>query len=75
MVWYCMAVIVEKNLKNYLLISEAALFLGVSIGTLRNWARDGRITAYRHPANGYRLFEKAELEAFLRAIRRPAGQL
>ena len=58
------------NLRGYVLIREAASFLGVSEGTLRNWHRDGKITAYRNPANGYRLFRQADLEAFLRRIAR-----
>lgn len=57
-----------RNLRGYLLIREAASFLGVSEGTLRNWHRDGKITAYRNPANGYRLFRKADLETFLRRV-------
>jgi excisionase family DNA binding protein len=62
-----------RNLRGYLLIREAASFLGVSEGTLRNWHRDGKITAYRNPANGYRLFRKADLETFLRRIARSTG--
>ena len=62
-----------RNLRGYLLIREAASFLGVSQATLRNWDRDGKIAAYRNPANGYRLFRRADLEAFLKRIAR-SGQ-
>jgi MerR family copper efflux transcriptional regulator len=56
------------NLQNYLRIKEAAEFLGVSPGTLRNWDRAGKIPSRRHPISGYRLFKKTDLEAFLHKI-------
>lgn len=59
-----------RNLRDYLLIRDAASFLGVSEATLRNWDREGKIAAYRNPANGYRLFRRADLEAFLKRIAR-----
>jgi len=59
------------NLRDYLLIREAASFLGVSEATLRNWHRVGKIAARRNPINGYRLFKRADLEAFLKRIARP----
>lgn len=46
----------------YLLVTEAAEFLGVSPNTIRNWGRDGKITEYRHPLNNYRMFKRTELE-------------
>ena len=56
------------NLQKYLRIKQAAEFLGVSESTLRNWDRDGKIVAYRHPINRYRLYKKAELEGLLKQI-------
>ena len=50
------------NLRQYLLIRDAASFLGVSEATLRNWDREGKIAAYRNRVNGYRLFMKRDLE-------------
>ena len=61
-----------RNLRDYLLIREAASFLGVSEATLRNWDREGKIAAYRNPVNGYRLFRKTDLEALLRRVARSA---
>jgi excisionase family DNA binding protein len=58
------------NLRDYMLIREAASFLGVSEATLRNWDRDGKVAAYRNPMNGYRLFRKRDLEAVLRRVAR-----
>lgn len=49
------------NLGEYLTVSEAAVKLGVSSSTLRNWDKAGKLTAYRHPLNGYRLYKEAEL--------------
>ena len=37
------------NLRDYLLIRDAASFLGVSEATLRNWHRAGKIAARRDP--------------------------
>ena len=56
------------NLQKYLRIKQAAEFLGVSESTLRNWDRGGKIVAYRHPINRYRLYKKADLEGLLKQI-------
>jgi len=53
------------KLSDYLRISEAAEFLGVSPNTLRNWERAGKIVAHRHPVNDYRLFKREELNELL----------
>ena len=53
------------KLKDFLRISEAAEYLGVSPNTLRNWENAGKIAAHRHPVNGYRLFKQKELDALL----------
>ena len=63
-----------KSIRDYLRISQAADFLGVSPQTLRNWERDGKITCYRHPLSGYRLFREKDLEALLRALHNSAGK-
>jgi len=52
-----------------LTISEAAKYLGVHPDTLRNWDRAGKLTAHRHPINGYRLYSMAVLEQLSAAIR------
>ena len=56
------------KLKDFLRISEAAEYLGVSPNTLRNWENAGKIAAHRHPVNGYRLFKQEELDALLRPV-------
>jgi MerR family transcriptional regulator, copper efflux regulator len=58
------------KLQDYMQIKTAAGFLGVSVNTLRNWERQGKLATYRHPINGYRLYKKTDLEALLAAVRR-----
>ena len=58
------------NIQDYLKIKAAAAFLGVSVNTLRNWERAGKLATYRHPINGYRLYKKSDLEGLLAAIKR-----
>jgi hypothetical protein len=43
------------KLKDFLRISEAAEYLGVSSKTRRNWENAAKIVAHRHPVNGYHL--------------------
>ena len=59
------------KLSEYVKVAEAAEILGVSQGTVRTWAADGKIPMHRNPANGYRLFKRDDLNAFLKAIEKP----
>ena len=59
------------KLSDYLRISDAAEYLGVSPNTLRNWENAGKIAAHRHPVNGYRLFKQEELDALLKQVQAP----
>lgn len=43
-------------------LTKAAELLGVSKATLRNWDKAGKLTAFRHPINGYRLYDLEELK-------------
>lgn len=56
------------KLNEYVMTAEAARLVGVSQNTLRQWAEAGKVPVYRNPANGYRLFRKEDLEAFLGRI-------
>ena len=56
------------KLSDFLRISEAAEYLGVSPNTLRNWVDAGKIVAVRHPVNDYRLFKREELDALLKKV-------
>lgn len=53
------------KLTEYVKTAEAAEILGVAQNTLRKWAKDGKIPMRRNPANGYRLFKRADLDSFL----------
>jgi len=52
----------------YLTVKEAAEYLGISPNTLRNWGRDGKILERRNPMNGYRIYEKSDLDRLLETI-------
>jgi excisionase family DNA binding protein len=62
---------VKAKVREYVKVAEAAEILGVSQGTVRAWAEAGKIPMHRNPANGYRLFQRAELERFLAMIAKP----
>lgn len=55
------------KLNDYLLVRDAAKFLGVSEATLRSWSKSGHITTRRSPG-GYRLYDKKDLEDLLISI-------
>lgn len=52
----------------YVKVQEAAEMLGVAPNTIRAWGATGKIPEHRHPANGYRLYKKADLEHVIRQI-------
>jgi excisionase family DNA binding protein len=55
----------KTKLSEYVKVAEAAEILGVSQGTVRTWAEAGKLPMHKNPANGYRLFRRADLEEFL----------
>ncbi len=59
------------KISDYLMTAEAADLLGVSQNTLRKWAETGKIPVHRNPANGYRLFKRADLDGFLNQVAKP----
>jgi len=56
------------NLGEYLTVGEAAATLGVSRSTLRNWDKAGKLKPFRHPVNGYRLYNVNELKTLLQEV-------
>jgi len=54
--------------KKYYTIKQAAKLLGVTPLTLRNWDKNGKLKAYRHPINNYRVYKPDQLELFLRRM-------
>jgi excisionase family DNA binding protein len=62
----------KTRLNEYVKVAEAAEILGVSQGTLRNWAEAGKIPFFKNPANRYRLFLRSDLDKFLRKVATPS---
>lgn len=56
------------NMNDFLSVSKAASFLGVSASTIRNWDRTGKLKAVRHPMNNYRLYARRQLQDLLDRI-------
>jgi len=55
-------------MQKYLTIQKAAKLLHVTPLTLRNWDKSGKLKAYRHPANKYRIYRLDQIESFLRQL-------
>ena len=55
-------------MERYITIKKAARLLHATPLTLRNWDKNGKLKAYRHPANNYRIYRLDQIEAFLRRL-------
>jgi DNA (cytosine-5)-methyltransferase 1 len=51
-------------MKEYYTISEVADLLGKTKETLRNWDRNGKLSAVREPMSNYRVYKKDQLKIF-----------
>jgi excisionase family DNA binding protein len=49
--------------------SQAALYLGVSLATIRRWTDAGHISCYRTPG-GQRRFSREQLDGFISSMQR-----
>ncbi|MGA2008797.1 MAG: excisionase family DNA-binding protein [Solirubrobacteraceae bacterium] len=47
--------------------SQAAIYLGVSLATVRRWSNDGHLHGYRTPG-GQRRFSRDQLDGFVRSL-------
>ena len=56
------------NMNEYIKIEEAAEILNVSKMTLRRWDNAGKLKAYRHPINNWRLYKKSDIEKLMKGI-------
>ncbi|MBJ8344490.1 DEAD/DEAH box helicase [Antrihabitans sp. YC2-6] len=56
--------------EEFMRVSEAATYLGISAQTLRRWDRDGTLKAVRRPGSDYRFYRRADLEPFRLVYRR-----
>jgi len=57
--------------RKYLTIKQTADMLGITPLTLRNWDKRGKLVAYRHPINNYRVYRLDQIELLLRSIESP----
>jgi len=48
--------------KAYVTIKSASEIIGVSIETLRNWDKIGKLKSKRNPENGYRLYNISQIQ-------------
>jgi excisionase family DNA binding protein len=63
-----------KNMANlYITIKQASKILGVSPITLRNWDKNGKLKAHRHPMNNYRVYKIEDLEKVIQEIESNSG--
>jgi len=58
----------EQELKKFITVKEAAKLLGVTTLTLRNWDKNGKLEAGRHPFNNYRVYERKDIDKLLAEI-------
>ena len=54
--------------KKFLTVKEVSELMGVNPLTVRNWDQKGKLVAYRHPANNYRLYKTEDIEGLMRNI-------
>ena len=57
-----------ENFGQYLTVQEASKKLGVSVSTLRNWDKTGKLKSQRNPYNGYRIYSQTDIENILRTL-------
>ncbi len=57
----------------YITIKQASKILGVSPLTLRNWDKNGKLKAHRHPMNNYRVYKIEDLEGVINEIETNSG--
>ncbi len=61
----------QVKVSDYLMINDAAEYIGVSANTLRNWERAGKFRPMRNSRSGYRLYKREDLDAVLNGIENP----
>lgn len=57
-------------MEEYYTIKAAAEMLGVSALTLRNWDKQGKLVAYRHPLNNYRMYKSEQIDEIVTKLGR-----
>lgn len=54
--------------KKFLTVKEVSRLFGVTPLTIRNWDKRGKLVAYRHPVNNYRLYKTEDIEVLMKGI-------
>lgn len=54
--------------KLLLTIKETSKILGVTPLTLRNWDKQGKLKAMRHPMNNYRVYKRTDIDKLMQGI-------
>jgi MerR family transcriptional regulator, copper efflux regulator len=57
----------------YITIKQASEIVGVTPLTLRNWDKNGKLKAHRHPMNNYRVYKIEDLENVIQDIEVNSG--
>lgn len=55
-------------------VKEVARLMGVTPLTIRNWDSRGKLQAYRHPVNNYRLYKVDDVERLMKGIEDSLGK-
>ena len=63
-------IMLQNEPPDFLTLSEAAAYIGVSKDTLRRWDASGRLKSVRRPGSGYRFYRRPDLEPFRLEYRR-----
>ncbi|HEY9481289.1 MAG TPA: MerR family DNA-binding transcriptional regulator [Candidatus Paceibacterota bacterium] len=54
--------------REFMTIKDAAIALGVTPLTLRNWDKSGKLPTTRHPMSNYRIYKTADIEKLKKDI-------
>lgn len=57
-----------NNFGQYLTVQDASKRLGVSVSTLRNWDKSGKLKSQRNPYNDYRLYSLEDINSILQTL-------
>ena len=68
MALYLLMFIIVSMPGNFLTIKDAAELLGVTPLTLRNWDKNGKLGARRHPMSNYRIYLREDIERLVNEI-------
>lgn len=60
---------------NFLTIKNAAELMGVTPLTLRNWDKNGKLSARRHPMSNYRIYLRQDIERLVDEITAGSAQI